>query len=132
MRMVYCRFRLEGFHNWPDAPGMVSFLRDNHRHEFHFTISVEVTDMNREIEFITMKNHIISLIHGMYSHDISSAIIFEHRSCEMIANEILNKMESIDLYKILFTDEETGAVAKRQIIVEVSEDGENGGIVTRL
>jgi hypothetical protein len=128
MKLVYCTFRIPGFHNWPDAPEGMSFLRKEHRHEFHFKITVEVEHDNREIEFLKMKLDCINFVRSLWEVDIADNLVFDHMSCEMIAEQLLMKLIQIKKYSMQDNINDT----RRQIIVEVSEDGENGGIITRL
>jgi hypothetical protein len=91
------------FHSYPNAPEPVSFLRNEHRHLFHFKIYVEVFTDDRDIEFIMFKRFIEQVIDYKNMGSMS---------CEMIADKLF---ESISMqYK------------NRHIKIEVSEDGENG------
>jgi len=103
---VRIRFDIEGFHHYPDAPDEVSFLRNRHRHIFKFSVKIRVGDVDREVEFVTLKNKLIGEFNQ--PHD------FGTKSCEQIACEtvqIVRKYSDFDY-----------------IEVEVSEDGENSGI----
>lgn len=121
---VWCKFRVTGFHNWPDAPLSVEYLREKHRHEFHFYVAVEVREDNRQIEFITLKEACRFILFKLWHTDLSNNFLFENRSCEMIAKELLSELEKVPLYNNFNLE--------TQIIVEVSEDGENGATVFRL
>jgi hypothetical protein len=107
---VYCTTRFVGFHRWPDAPSEVKYLRDNHRHEFHVKVTVQVGHNDRDVEFITLRERVDELFSGG-----SSIHQFGAKSCEMIAEDIISFVEADGTYKIHS--------------VEVSEDGENGAIV---
>lgn len=50
-RFAAVRFRVPGFHSWPDAPEERAYLRERHRHLFHVSVQVEVDHASREIEF---------------------------------------------------------------------------------
>lgn len=108
---IEVRHRYEGIHCWPSAPAAVSFLQSPHRHEFHLRARIEVKHDDRELEFILVKRKIKFFIFSMYPMDLGS------RSCEQMACDILNFLAS-----------EYGG--ERAIEVEVSEDGENGAVVT--
>ena len=102
-----------GWHCWPKAPASVAFLRNNHRHVFHVKATFIVQDSDRELEFFTVKDHLESTIRGvsnLMDQDSGST-----SSCESIAEVILHllKKGGFSVYS-----------------VEVSEDGENGAIVT--
>lgn len=106
---VYCRTRFEGFHKWPDAPDEVAFLRDRHRHEFHVELTVSVDHDNRDVEFILLKRELDEFI---------QATLLDGRdtlSCEQMGVEIADH----------FSD-----VYGPGVTVDVSEDGENGAVVS--
>lgn len=118
-RMIWVTFRKEGVHLYPAAAtdpklktGLwddVSFLGVPHRHIFHFRVSIEVFHDDRDLEFIQFKRW----LERLYSE---GTIELNHKSCEMISD---------DLYAQI--------VAKwpgRKIIIDVSEDGENGAVTT--
>jgi hypothetical protein len=107
IKTIVVKTRAEGFHNWPDAPDEVAFLRANHRHEFHYELEIEVDHNDRELEFILVKRWLDSVIpRGELGH----------QSCEMIATAILEAAAK-----------KYGVV--RFISVGVFEDGENGAFV---
>ena len=64
-RMIWVTFRKEGIHRYPAAtsdPKLatndefdVSFLGYPHRHNFHFSIAIQVFHDDRDIEFIQFK-----------------------------------------------------------------------------
>jgi len=116
-RQIWVTFRKEGIHCYPAAatdPRLntageydVSFLASPHRHIFHFRVSIDVFHNDRDIEFIQFKRWCESLYSGS-----SSVLELDWKSCEMIAD---------DLY-IQIADRYPG----RNVVIEVSEDGENG------
>lgn len=118
---VYCTLRVEGIHNWPDCPfEEVSYLRDLHRHQFHIKAHKVVTHSDRDTEFIMLQHRIEAYLLTEYGQEImhetgwticdnKRVCMFGAKSCEMIAEELINEF---DLCKC-----------------EVNEDGENGAIV---
>jgi hypothetical protein len=114
-KFIWVKFAKEGIHKYPaalDDPKLatgdqydVSFLGYPHRHIFHFKIQIEVFHDDRDIEFIQFKRWLESL----YSDGI---LQLNYRSCEMISDDLAIKIK--DKYP------------KRDIIIDVSEDGENG------
>ena len=116
-RKIWVTFRKEGIHCYPAAatdPKLntageydVSFLANPHRHIFHFRVSIDVFHNDRDIEFIQFKRWLESLYNGS-----NSVLELDFKSCEMIAD---------DLY-IQIADRYPG----RAVVIEVSEDGENG------
>jgi hypothetical protein len=116
-RKIWVTFRKEGIHCYPAAatdPRLntageydVAFLANPHRHIFHFRVSIDVWHNDRDIEFIQFKRWLESLYSGN-----SSVLALDWKSCEMIAD---------DLY-IQIANRYPG----RAVVIEVSEDGENG------
>lgn len=114
-RMIWVTFRREGIHKYPAAltdPKLntndeydVSFLGYPHRHIFHFRVAIEVFHNDRDIEFIQFKRWLENL-YGLRT------IQLDYKSCEMIAD---------DLYEQIAL-----RYPNRFVIIEVSEDGENG------
>jgi len=97
-------------HFYPNAPKEVEFLKNMHRHIFHFKVYIQVFHEDRDIEFILFKRFIEELLDD-FEEDMGSG------SCEMIANFLYEEIKERDKYK------------GRHIKVEVSEDGENGVIM---
>jgi len=110
---VYCTFQLEGIHNWPDCPiEEVKYLRDPHRHMFHFKLVVPVSHSDRDVEFIWLKHEAIESIESKYYDQDMRCCNFGASSCEHLCDFLLEQFP----------------VA---VMVEVSEDGENGGFKYR-
>ena len=120
-RQIWVTFRKEGIHCYPAAatdPKLntageydVSFLANPHRHIFHFRVSIDVFHNDRDIEFIQFKRW----LENLYSNNgiVSNPVLeLDWKSCEMIAD---------DLY-LQIADRYPG----RAVVIEVSEDGENG------
>jgi hypothetical protein len=116
-RQIWVTFRKEGIHCYPAAatdPKLntndeynVAFLASPHRHIFHFRVSIDVFHNDRDIEFIQFKRWLEALYSG------SGAVLsLDYKSCEMIAD---------DLYVQI-----AARYPGRCVIIEVSEDGENG------
>lgn len=108
---VVVTLQVEGFHKWPGAFDLVSFLRQRHRHIFHIKCIKEVTDADREIEIICFKRQIQDHMRLRWGgEEYCDPCEFGEMSCEMIAVCLL----------------ETFILSS----CEVLEDGENGGLVT--
>lgn len=115
VNQIWVTFRKEGVHLYPaakDDPKLatggwddVSFLGYAHRHIFHFKVGIDVFHDDRDIEFIQFKRWLESLY-------ADGTLSLDHRSCEMISDELANKI--------------TVKYPNRQITIDVSEDGENG------
>lgn len=123
---VFCTLQIEGIHHWPSCPfEEVAYLRDPHRHMFHIKAYKNVSHHDRDTEFLMLKHRIEAYLLTEYGQEIKHdtgwytgwAICDNKRvcefgamSCEMIAKELINEF---DLSRC-----------------EVSEDGENGAILT--
>lgn len=107
-RKIYVTFQKEGLHKYPSAPDAVAFLRDLHRHIFHFRVVLEVFHNDRDVEFILFKRELESLYAG-------GALELNYKSCEMLAEDLIGYISQ--------------KYPGRDITVEVSEDGENGAIL---
>lgn len=112
MIFAVIRTQYEFIHSWGEAPEAVQFLQYPHRHMFHVTVWVEQFHDNRDIEYILLKRWLDWHI------DSAKESWPQHSSCEMMAQAI---REAVVLY---------ARPNKRTIRVEVSEDGENGALVT--
>ena len=117
-RQIWVTFRKEGIHKYPAAatdPDLatgdeydVSFLGVPHRHIFHFRVSIDVFHNDRDIEFIQFKRWLENLYRD-------GTLQLDFKSCEMMAD---------DLYQQIAT-----RYPERSVIIEVSEDGENGATI---
>lgn len=114
-RWIWAKFTKEGIHKYPAAltdPALatgdeydVSFLGYPHRHLFYFVVSIEVEHNDRAIEFIQFKRW----LENLYSN---KTLELNNKSCEMIGEDLY--LEIIKKYP------------NRRIIIDVSEDNENG------
>lgn len=114
MRKTFIKVRteFEGFHFYPNAGEIdprIKFLENEHRHTFKVEVKVSVDHLDREIEFFLLQWDI---------NDFIKSGSQNHKSCEMIATDILNYLLSVDKYG-----------KNRYYEITVSEDGENDGIV---
>jgi hypothetical protein len=104
-KFIWVTFQKEGIHKYPDAPEGVEFLKYPHRHMFHFRVEMEVFHDDRDVEFILLKRELEAL------YDVGT-LQLDYKSCEMMADDLYEYLE--DKY------------AERDVVIEVSEDGENG------
>ena len=120
-RQIWVTFQKEGIHCYPAAatdPKLntageydVSFLASPHRHIFHFRVSIDVFHNDRDIEFIQFKRW----LENLYSNNgiVSNPVLeLDWKSCEMIADDLYIQIAA--------------RYPGRNIVIEVSEDGENG------
>jgi len=118
-RQIWVTFRKEGIHCYPAAatnPQLatgdeydVSFLAHPHRHIFHFRVWIDVFHNDRDIEFIQFKRW----LEHLYS---SGTLALDYKSCEMMADDLYIRIAE--------------RYPERAVQIEVSEDGENGCLIT--
>jgi hypothetical protein len=111
-KQVFCKLEIEGIHRWDgcDIPE-VEYLKNDHRHLFFIKAIADVTHSNRCIEFIKLKHQIEDYVKIVYWRDDYQCCYFGSMSCEMIAEELINRFNLSSC--------------------EVSEDDENGCILTK-
>jgi len=109
MRYIKVKNEFEGFHRWKDAPDEVNFLRNLHRHLFKVTTKISVDHNERALEFFIVQRHIDEIIEELIGRKRTEY------SCEDMAEYILDYLEA--------------DYGKSHIEVEVSEDGENAGVI---
>jgi len=125
-RKIWVTFQREGIHCYPAAatdPALntndeynVAFLASPHRHIFHFRVSINVFHNDRDIEFIQFKRWLENLYSGTGPYNENRVLELNYKSCEMIAD---------DLYLQI-----AGRYPGRAVEIEVSEDGENGCLIS--
>lgn len=113
-RQIWVTFQREGIHCYPAAGTElnlqdVSFLAYPHRHIFHFKVSIDVFHNDRDIEFIQFKRWLESLY-------TTSTLQLDYNSCEMIADDLYIQIAS--------------KYPNRNVTISISEDNENGCIIT--
>ena len=106
-KFIYVTFQKEGIHCYPDAPEGVEFLRNDHRHMFHFRVDIEVFHDDRELEFILFKRE----LEALYADTI---LELDYKSCEMMADDLADYL--VENYP------------GRDLRITVSEDCENGAV----
>lgn len=114
---IFCRTKFEGVHCYPGAPDEVAYLRQPHRHVFGIEVTISVYGDNRELEFIMLKHKVDAWIRKHLN--VLGVWEMETLSCEQVAKRLITYLRS------MYCDD----MQKRQIIVQIDEDGENGAIV---
>lgn len=119
-RWVQCHFMRRGVHCYPEAatdPTLatgdkydVSYLAHPHAHDFWFSVKISVTQNDRDIEFIQLRDR-LSDLYG------EGQLVCGRRSVETLAEELIDKIK--EMYP------------GRDIVVGVFEDSlqGNGGIL---
>lgn len=119
---IYVTTQFEDLHCYPEAPEEVAFLRTPHRHMFHVKATIEVTHLDRELEFILVKRELDRMC-----KEITQILKPEVKSCERIATRLARALSK----KYGWIIDEFGTERARVIIVDVNEDGENGAKVVK-
>lgn len=108
-KLLYIKTRFIGFHNWPNAPKPVEYLRALHRHEFRVTVVVEVAGSDREVEF-----HLLRIDVDAAAKKLVKELGFTpSMSCEQMAEYLHQKLRhKYPLIKSLSVseEEECGAI----------------------
>ena len=84
---VILDFDIEGYHCYPSAPRAVDFLSHKHRHLFRIKCGLGVTHNDRDKEIFIEQDKIKTFLNDKYGRPCN----FNTKSCEMIAEEILEK-----------------------------------------
>ena len=106
-RQIWVTADFAAFHRWLGAPEPVSFLKSWHRHKFMVKVTLNVSHADRDLEFFIVKGKLEKVLLQAFKDQ------YLNMSCEMIAEEIFRHL------------------ALEQVnSIEVSEDGENGAIVS--
>ena len=113
LTFIDVRFQFEGLHCWPEAPDEVFFLRNLHRHIFHVRARMNVSHLDREMEFILVKRQLEKYVKENF---FEGGISLGRKSCEEMAGMLMHHIA--EKYN------------RSMVLVEVSEDGENGAIMT--
>lgn len=114
---IKVRTQFEGFHHYPNAGKIdqrIKFLEHTHRHMFHMSVKISVTHLDRELEFFLVKWAL---------EDFIKSGNYDHKSCEMIAHNILNHhlvpaYGSHRVYQVVVSeDNESDAIVEYQPVV---------------
>lgn len=111
---IVVRSSFIGLHRYKDAPEPVKFLRDLHRHTFNVEIQISVTDNDRELEFIMVKDRLSIIMSNLQI--FNEAVAVGCMSCEQMAEYIIGQLQ------VHYGE-------NRFYQCSVFEDGENGAIV---
>ena len=110
---IWVTLQHEGFHAFQRAATEkqfedVAFLANRHRHMFHVKVSVQVYDDDRDIEFFQFKKF------------LNTFTYYDNGSCEQICDRIYDHIQLSSGIPM---------IGRRDIVIEVSEDGENGCVI---
>jgi hypothetical protein len=114
-KSIIVKTQFAGVHNWPEAPDVVKFLREPHRHIFKIKVIIPI-NKDRELEFFMVKKIIDEFISNKFWWAYGEIAELKSTSCEELAEKIGRWLiEQCDFPRVS---------------VIVMEDGENGSKVT--
>lgn len=87
--LLRVKYEVPGFHRWKDAPKGREYLRDLHRHVFGFIVEVEVTELNRELEYHNLEDVCLTETKYMLNNMKSTT---QEWSCEHMAEYLFNHL----------------------------------------
>lgn len=100
---VVVRGRFSAVHCWPECPLVeVLYLRNPHRHEFHYELKFLVDHQDRDVEFIKIKDGV-----HKYVQQVWEGKNLGKMSCEMMAVGLAGKFGAC--FASVFEDGENGA-----------------------
>jgi hypothetical protein len=103
-KSIIIKFNLDGFHNYPDPPKEVDFLKNIHRHTFVIKAAYKVSHSNREKEIFICRGELKDYINECYGNPAQ----FRNMSCEMIAEELLEFGSEDGMIWVEVWEENTG------------------------
>jgi hypothetical protein len=104
-KMIVVKTQFVAFHRYKDAPEVVRFLREWHRHVFHVELYLDV-DVSRQLEFFMVKETLNEFLKANYEDR------FFEFSCEEIAEDILFYFHQAREARV-YEDNENGAVVRK-------------------
>jgi len=80
-----------GMHSWSDALDEVSFLKNDHVHDFKATVSCVVDHDDRDIEFYILRKDLRHILKSSFEM-VDGFYILKGKSCEHVAKVILDAL----------------------------------------
>ena len=84
MYFIICKFQVEGYHAWQEAPECFDYLRNRHRHIFEITAINEVGHANRDKVINNQRKLMLHYLKQKFGEPCE----FGNMSCEEIAKDI--------------------------------------------
>lgn len=116
---IFITYKFPGIHYWNDVTGRAKheYLRYAHRHNFHVKLTLSVNHDDRDFEFLEIQALLKQTINEIFPYNYELNLNdCKTYSCERMAQLIHEFLWGKDIH----------AVTE----IEVSEDGENGAVVT--
>ncbi len=123
-------FVLEGFHNWSNCTiPNVKFLKDKHRHIFHFTLVKSVQHLDRDTEFILFRREVLDYLMGKYG-------VFKQAKNPNFRNRMSESFEYFQSFQYCDFNSLSCEMISQELATEflcskvrTSEDEENSGTI---
>lgn len=106
-REIMVEQTVTALHCWPGAPGMRSYLRNPHRHDFKVWVWLEVGHNDREIEFHNLQDALLSILQSL-GETRGAVLDYGSMSCEEIAERVINYISEATRVQV-FEDDRCGA-----------------------
>lgn len=118
---IHSTFSVIGFHLWEDAPADVAYLRDLHRHEFKFQVTITVAHDDREVEFHRVKRGALAWMTTRFERNADGEYLFNKLSCESIGRFLIDHLQvqwpGRQVYEVsIYEDGECGMTMTRTIL----------------
>ncbi len=115
-REIIVTAEAEAIHRWPEAPPPVTFLANEHRHQFHFRVGLPVSAPDRQLEFLIKKaflQHVVEeIVAEVGGVSLGHLLNFGTMSCEHLAEQVLLTMGDATWVEV-WEDNENGARVER-------------------
>jgi hypothetical protein len=101
--MIWITTDFIGYHCYPNAPVVVSYLQSIHRHKFGVKVWIEIFTNERDLEF------------HMFKHFVDTCLTQSNQnslSCESISDNLATQISS--------------QYPNREVFISIDEDGECG------
>lgn len=114
--LVKARFEIVGIHRWPNAPDDKAFLRDPHRHKFHFEVAARARHDDRDVEAIALgercRQHIVGAFERRAFEFGEYPLDFGTLSCEQLARQLLLWDPRLSAVSVMEDDEQGASLIR--------------------
>lgn len=126
-KSVTVRTQFEALHCWADAPDVVLFLRNPHRHVFWVLATLAVDHGDRAVEFFCVKAKLDQLIKELFLSPSLVLGVTPNKTTDNLGMPTISA-SCEDMAECLANALSAEGYSVRQVIV--SEDNENAGTFT--
>ena len=97
---ILIRHMVSALHHWPGATGKRSYLASPHMHDFHIEAHASVGHHDRDIEFHDLRDQVKGAVGLLYRVNEQGVLDFGSKSCEAIAQGMLDIIPELDLVRV--------------------------------